>query len=105
MPDTTYDAVLIDRLKVQGILDSDKLEWLKNTFGPVLGSERVNCATVGKDLFLTAWINPLAGKLPEKGHSRYHHNEHPLVGEERYVWTDQTKGIRYGLLTEEAKDA
>lgn len=105
MPDITYDAVLIDRLKVQGSHDSDKLEWLKNTFGPVLGSKRVNSATVGKDLFLTAWLNPRTDKLPDRGISLYHNNDHPLAGEDRYTWTEDTPGIKYGILTDEAKIA
>ncbi len=89
------DAVLCPVAKVKGATESDRLEWFKSEFGPVLGSKRVFGRHVpGGKLLLTA-----GGESTPGTNHLYHHDDHPRAGQERYVWVDSRgDGILYGTL-------
>ena len=79
-----------------------RLAWYKTEFGPVLNSPRVHSRFVGggSEAMLTGDGSSMAGAA---GH-RYHPDNHPQAGQERYTWTDRGDGILYGtLIPEEAK--
>jgi len=88
MSEATYDAVLIPRTAVKGATEPAKLQWIKDTFGPLLGAARVHARTVGADLLCTK--DPIA--------HLYHRDDHPNAGQDRYKWTDVTDGWKLGTL-------
>lgn len=96
------DAVLLpaNEARRRHPLEMDRLEWYRREFGPVLGgARRVYSRFSGAgqtEVFLTA----------EGVAHRYHPDNHPLAGCDRYAWKDRGDGILYGtLLPEEPADA
>jgi hypothetical protein len=96
MPDdaaSKVDAVLFHQMYKRGGTIYERLRFIQDQLGPVLGGT-VHSADVGDGWFL-ARLDPSQTLLFPKAHA--------LAGAQRYTWTDQAPGLKYGTLRDEAK--
>jgi hypothetical protein len=77
------------------MIDPNRHVLLKERFGPILGSNRVDSS----DQIGFWYVTP----YPRRGQTLLFPHGHSLALQPRYEWRDQGEGISYGYLVPEAK--